>query len=74
MLENDRKAEEARKAAEEAARKEYEEWMGLDPKTVELIKAKLAETRKYMLDRLDEKKKEYEERAANSKAFKKKKK
>lgn len=48
--------------------------MGLDPETIELIKQKLAETKKYMADSIEKKKAEFEEKAANSKVFKKKKK
>ena len=48
--------------------------MGLDQETIEMIKQKVSETRQYMLNRLGEKKAEYEEKASTSKAFKKKKK
>lgn len=58
----------------EAEQKEFEEWMGLDTETIELIKQKLAETKKYMISSIEEKKTEFEEKAANSKVFKKKKK
>lgn len=62
-----------KKRREEEARKEYEQWMGLDDQTVQMIKDKLEETKNYMMKRVEEKKAEYEEKAANSKNFKKKK-
>lgn len=71
--EREKKEEEERKEAEDVARKEYEQWMGLDEQTVQMIKDKLDETKKYMMKRVEEKKAEYEEKAANSKTFKKKK-
>lgn len=64
---------EEKKRQEEQARKEYEQWLGLDEQTIQMIKDKLAETKGYMMQRVEEKKAEYEEKAANSKAFKKKK-
>jgi len=73
-LDEERKAQEDREKEAELARKEYEEWMGLDEATIKMIKAKLAETKNYMEKRVDEKKSEYEEKASNSKVFKKRKK
>lgn len=58
----------------EAEQREYEEWMGLDAETIELIKQKLAETKKYMAESIENKKQEFEDKAASSKVFKKKKK
>lgn len=48
--------------------------MGLDAETIELIKQKLAETKKYMAESIENKKQEFEDKAASSKVFKKKKK
>jgi hypothetical protein len=48
--------------------------MGLDDETIALIKQKLKETKNYMMENIDKKKEEFEEKAANSKVFKKKKK
>ena len=44
-LEAERREQERIKEEEERARKEYEEWMGLDEATIKMIKMKLAETK-----------------------------
>lgn len=74
LLDEEQAQEDALDKEREEAQREYEEWMGLDDETIALIKAKLAETKNYMMENIDKKKEEFEEKAANSKVFKKKKK
>lgn len=74
LLDKEREQQEAQDREREERKKEYEEWMGLDPDTIELIKLKLAETKNYMIENLEQKKVEFEDKAANSKVFKNKKK
>lgn len=74
LIDEERAVEEAQLKEQEQAKLEYEEWMGLDEETISLIKSKLAETKQYMIDNIQKKKTEFEEKAANSKVFKNKKK
>ena len=72
LMDEERAEEDALEREREQAQKEYEEWMGLDDETIALIKQKLAETKNYMMENIEQKKVEFEEKAANSKVFKKK--
>lgn len=74
LLEQERQRQDEIEQQRAEEQREYEEWMGLDEETIELIKQKLAETKKYMVESIEQKKQEFEEKAANSKVFKKKKK
>lgn len=63
------KAEQKRK--EEAERRaEEERWAGLDEKTIQMIKDKVSEARSNMMDKLEDRNQDYQEKLTNAKTAK----